>query len=71
MLPDILAQTESKIVRIFRRPESVVIHLIQALFTRNLKVRCDEKSFYALDRCLLEVITAFRYLHEHFVRFGF
>ncbi|VDL58011.1 unnamed protein product [Hymenolepis diminuta] len=38
MLPDILSETEAKVIRIFRRPESVVIHLIQALFSRNLKV---------------------------------
>ncbi|KAL5105808.1 Exocyst complex component 5 [Taenia crassiceps] len=43
LLPDILAQTEAKIVRIFRRPESVVIHLIQALFSRNLKTHFQSK----------------------------
>ncbi|VDK23386.1 unnamed protein product, partial [Taenia asiatica] len=43
MLPDILAQTEARIVRIFRRPESVVLHLIQALFSRNLKTHFQSK----------------------------
>ncbi|VDM33865.1 unnamed protein product [Hydatigera taeniaeformis] len=43
MLPNILAQTEAKIVRIFRRPETVVIHLIQALFSRNLKTHFQSK----------------------------
>ncbi|KAM7532720.1 hypothetical protein Aperf_G00000130093 [Anoplocephala perfoliata] len=43
MLPDILAETEAKIIRIFRRPETVVIHLIQALFSRNLKAHFQSK----------------------------
>ncbi|VDN98780.1 unnamed protein product [Rodentolepis nana] len=43
MLPDILSQTEAKIIRIFRRPDSVVIHLIQALFYRNLKAHFQSK----------------------------
>ncbi|KAH9279388.1 Exocyst complex component 5 [Echinococcus granulosus] len=43
MLPDILAQTEAKIIRIFRRPESVIIHLMQALFSQNLKIHFQSK----------------------------
>ncbi|VDD74618.1 unnamed protein product [Mesocestoides corti] len=43
MLPDILGETEAKIIRIFRRPENVVFHLIQALFSRNLKAHFQSR----------------------------
>ena len=43
MLPEIMAQTEAKIVRIFRRPENVVLHLVQALFSSNLKTQFQSK----------------------------
>lgn len=57
MLPDILSETEAKIIRIFRRPESIVIHLIQALFSRNLKV--------GLEKIILLLVLSFTipYLH--------
>lgn len=56
MLPDILSETEAKVIRIFRRPESVVIHLIQALFSRNLKVNF-EKSFIIINFVILIPLT--------------
>ncbi|KAL7054391.1 hypothetical protein AAHC03_026117 [Spirometra sp. Aus1] len=36
-LPDTLSEAENIIVKIFYRPETVVFHLIQSLFARNLK----------------------------------